>query len=307
MQDLIIEQDQDGLERINRINYEVCVLQALRAGLRCREIWALGADKFRNPDEDLPTDFEAKRAEYFAALNQSQDAEVFVLGLQTRLRDALTRLNDGLDNNDKVRVLEKDNGHISLTPLEPLPEPPHLASLKSEIGRRWPMTLLLDILKEAELRIGLTNHFRSVLSREILSREVLQKRLLLCLYGLGTNMGLKRVAAGEDGVSYSDLRYVRRRFMHRDGLKAAIADVVNAILDVRKAEVWGDGTTSCASDAKTIAAWDQNLMTALLGRSLVASALWWAWRGNLLARGAQGHLYSLAPQDRVLFRSRGHD
>jgi hypothetical protein len=31
--------------------------------------------------------------------------------------------------------------------------------------------------------------------------------LLLCLYGLGTNTGLKRMAVGEDGVTYKDLLY----------------------------------------------------------------------------------------------------
>lgn len=33
----------------NRINYEICALQALRDQLRCKEIWVKGADKFRNP------------------------------------------------------------------------------------------------------------------------------------------------------------------------------------------------------------------------------------------------------------------
>jgi TnpA family transposase len=38
--------------------------------------------------------------------------------------------------------------------------------------------------------------FTSVASREHIDRPTLQKRLLLCLYGMGTNAGLKRVAAG---------------------------------------------------------------------------------------------------------------
>ena len=32
--------------------------QALRERLRCKEIWVEGADRYRNPDEDLPADFE---------------------------------------------------------------------------------------------------------------------------------------------------------------------------------------------------------------------------------------------------------
>jgi hypothetical protein len=44
----------DSNERINRINYEISVLQALRERLCCKEIWVLGANRYRNPDEDLP-------------------------------------------------------------------------------------------------------------------------------------------------------------------------------------------------------------------------------------------------------------
>ena len=49
---------------------------------------------------------------------------------------------------------------------------------------------MLDILKEADLRIGFTECFKSAATREVLERTTLQKRLLLCLYGLGTNTGL---------------------------------------------------------------------------------------------------------------------
>ena len=53
---------------IEKINYEICVLQALREKLRCKEIWIEGADRYRNPEEDLPKDFENRREEYYEAL-----------------------------------------------------------------------------------------------------------------------------------------------------------------------------------------------------------------------------------------------
>ena len=54
--DLILEDDPAGGVRVNRANYEICVLTALRERLRCEEIWVVGADRYRNPDEDLPQD-----------------------------------------------------------------------------------------------------------------------------------------------------------------------------------------------------------------------------------------------------------
>ncbi len=46
-----------------------------------------------------------------------------------------------------------------------------------------------------------TDRFKSLTVRENLDRAIIQKRLLLGLYGLGTNIGLKRVCAGDHGES----------------------------------------------------------------------------------------------------------
>ncbi len=43
-------------------------VDALRDKLRCRELWVAGADKYRNPDDDLQKDFEVKREQYYEAL-----------------------------------------------------------------------------------------------------------------------------------------------------------------------------------------------------------------------------------------------
>ena len=49
-QEMVIEEDQHGQQRINRITYEICVLRALREKLRCKEIWVPGANRYRNPE-----------------------------------------------------------------------------------------------------------------------------------------------------------------------------------------------------------------------------------------------------------------
>ncbi|OMF74484.1 hypothetical protein BK145_24175 [Paenibacillus peoriae] len=259
--EIVVEKDDKDQERINRINYEISALQALRDKLRCKEIWVVGANRYRNPDEDLPADFEERREENYKALKQPLDAESFIATLKQTMNEGLEKLNAGMPKNPKVRITEKAGGWIAVSPLEPQAEPMNLSRLKGEMLRRWPMTSLLDIMKEADLRIGFTEQFKTVANREILDRDTLQKRLILSLYGLGTNTGLKRVSAGDHGESYKDLLYVRRKFIHKDNLRNAIADVVNHIFKVRMQEVWGEGTTSCASDSKKFGAWDQNLMT----------------------------------------------
>lgn len=258
----IIEKDDKGNERINKISYEICVLQALRDKLRCKEIWVVGAYRYRNPDEDLPIDFEVNRKLNYAALKQPLDAEEFISKLKQDMVAGLERLDSGLPKNSKVKIsMKRNKGWITLSPSEPQQEPTNLVRLKSEISKVWPMTNLLDVLKETDLRLNLTNEFKTVAARETLSRETIQKRLILALYGLGTNTGLKRISAGNHGENYSNLLYIRRKFIHKDNLRNAISKVVNEILAIRNPEIWGEGTTTCASDSTKIGAWDQNLLT----------------------------------------------
>ena len=260
-QEILIETDSKGQERINRINYEICVLQALRERLRCKEIWVEGANRYRNPEEDLPADFEQQREVYYQALGQPTNVEEFINPLKQAMDEALKTLNDGLPKNPKVEILQKHKGSIRLTPLEKQPEPVNLLKIKSELTQRWSMTSLLDILKEADLRIGFTDNFKSLATREALDRKTIQQRLLLCLYGLGTNTGLLRISNGTPNIHHHDLRYIKRRFVHKDALRQAITQVANAIFQIRLPQIWGEGTTTCASDSKKFGAWDQNLMT----------------------------------------------
>ena len=259
--EVVLETDSQGHARVNRISYELCVLHMLRERLRCKEIWVVGADRYRNPDEDVPTDFVAQRQTYYTVLQLPTEAEVFVRQVQQEMREELAALDQTIPHNPEVSILEKAGGWIKLSPLAPQPEPANLVALKEEIARRWPMTSLLDIVKETDLRVGFTRFFRSVTAWENLDRETLHYRLLLTLYGIGTGAGLKRVGMGHPSVSYRDLLYIRRRFITKEHLRQAIAEVVNGIFAARLPEIWGEGTTACASDSRHFRSWDQNLMT----------------------------------------------
>jgi len=259
--DAVVDQDPQGRPRIDRITYEICALEALRDQLRCKEIWVAGANRYRNPDEDLPADFDAQRAAHYEALSLPLDAGVFIDSLQEEMRAALAQLDHGLPCNPDVRITRKRGGWISLTPLLPRPSPLNIEALKAEVTETWPLTSLLDIVKETDLRLGFTDRLRSSTSYEVLDRAVLRPRLLLCLNGLGTNAGLKRMNAVQHGATYKDLLYARRRYITVDQLREAIALVANGTLNARDPLIWGEGTNACASDSKHFGAWDQNLTT----------------------------------------------
>lgn len=260
-QNWVYQQDKNGRQRIRRVRYELCVLQTLREKLRCKEIWVTTADRFRNPDEDVPADFAQKRKEYYGALDLPLDVEEFIQQIQREMRDGLQNLNDTLPKNPDVEILAKDNGWIRVTPLDKQVDPTHLRSLKNYIRQRWWMTSLLDILKEVDIRVGFTTVFHSLTGSERLPATELRKRLLLCLFALGTNAGLTSVSMGNHGVSYANLQYTRRRYIDRASLRQAVQHVVDATMKIRQPAIWGADETWCASDSKQFAAWNQNLRT----------------------------------------------
>jgi hypothetical protein len=136
--------------------------------------------------EDLPADFEANRDDYYKALNLPLDPDRFITELQDEMREALGTLDGGLKKNPYVRISPKGGGRITLTPLDAQPDPPNLTAFKAELNATWPMTSLLDMVKETDLRLGFTAVLKSPTTYEMLERSVLQPRLLLCLHGIGT-------------------------------------------------------------------------------------------------------------------------
>jgi TnpA family transposase len=260
--DAVIETDAQGRQRINRITYEICVLQALRVQLRCKEIWVVGANRYRNPDEDLPADFEVERVPYYAALKLPVEADRFIEAIKAEMRTELGVLDAGLPSNADVRLGERrGKSWITLTPLDAQPDPDNIVRIKAELQSKWSMTGLLDMVKESDLRLGITDAFKSPTSHESLDRSVLRPRLLLCLHGLGTNAGLQRMVSLGSGVTTRDLTYVRHRYISMPALREAITIVANGTLAARHPAIWGDGTNACASDSKHFGAWDQNLTT----------------------------------------------
>ena len=94
--------------KINRINYEIFALQSLRDCLRCKEIWVVGADRYRNPDEDLPADYEQRRKENYRVLGKPMNPDEFIKNIQDRMKESLDRLNARMPRNPKVRITNRN-------------------------------------------------------------------------------------------------------------------------------------------------------------------------------------------------------
>ena len=248
--------------RINWYAFELALFEKLEIELSVKNIWVNQSYRYRNPEEDVPADFDENEDYYFDLLGLPKDVNVFIEDYKKQMDDKLKEFNDSIVNNLKVIIkYRKKKGSIKVTPFNPQVEPQNIERLKLEIAKQWPHLYLIDLLKEVDDRVGFRERFESVASREAIPEETLRKRLLLCVFGIGTNIGLKRMSGiAENHENYDDLRYVKKRFITPQNVRAAIQDVINAILEIKDPRVCGVGTTLCAADSKKISVWDQNLL-----------------------------------------------
>lgn len=259
--ELVYQNDQHGARRVVRMVYEIATFQALRDQLRCKEIWVVGAEKWRNPAEDLPTDFEERRIEHYEKLGKPLDATEFIESLQVEMRAELDALHAALPHCPWLEIGERRQGAIKLTPLPKAPEPRNLRKLKSQVGTRWGVVPLIDMLKEAVLRTGCLRAVTSVADRGNLPEDILAERLLLAIYAYGTNTGIKSVAGGTDRHTEDDIRYARRRYLNTEAARRIAIEIANATFAARKPSIWGESSTAIASDSTHFGAYDQNIFT----------------------------------------------
>ena len=260
--DLVYQTTENGI-RVSRYDFEICTLLRLEKALKCKEVWVEGAYLYRNPDLDLPQDWDLRQIEYCAKLDIPQTPEAFIEPVRKEMLDCLASTNDFFGRKRDVYIYYPGGGKKGLfriPKIQARPERPVLQEIKNRVVAQWGVLDLLDVLVEADRQVDFTRFFHSSGQRQVLRPDEAKERLLLSLFAFATNIGLKRVhGATQPSCTYDDLLYFRKRFINIDAVRSTIAALTNRILESRNPEIWGTAT-ACASDGKYIGAWDQNLV-----------------------------------------------
>jgi len=100
----VVEPDATGHARIHRINSAIHVLQALRERLRCKDLGVPGAQRYRTPAEDLPSDCPEARDTYSQALAQLLDLDTCMTRRQHQMHQALQPLDTDMPQTPGVKI-----------------------------------------------------------------------------------------------------------------------------------------------------------------------------------------------------------
>ena len=248
-------------QAVNKYGYELSVLEQVKVFLGFKAIWVDRSYRYRNPNDDIPADYDRNKKSYLEMLKWPRLAKTFANRLKKKHRRSLEDLNKSINSNKMVHIKDsKTNRNLSISPSKAQAEPININKLQLEIIKMWGTINLIDIFKEADLDINFTSIMETIAKSKQMNGDEFRKKLLLCLYALGTNAGLRKISIANGDVKYEDLRYIKKRFINPTNLRMAIKKVVNAVIEIRDPDIWGEATTTVACDSTQISAWDQNLL-----------------------------------------------
>jgi TnpA family transposase len=217
-----------------RIGY-MCALEALRDGLRPRDVYVARSERYGDPRAsllDAPT-WNASRADVCRSLSLPATAEPFIKRLGVDLDAAYRRTREGLHADHPIHELAA--GRLPVAQLDALPEPPSLLALRDRVDRRLPDADLPDLLLEIAAKTGFIDGF-------IPEHEPLQTSICAVLVAQACNVGyaplVDETVPAREGAR---LKYVARHYIRPETLIAANARIVDYHAALELATRWGGG------------------------------------------------------------------
>jgi TnpA family transposase len=227
--------------RIDRAAYTMCALEALRDGLRRRDVYVARSERYGDPRAsllDAPT-WNASRADVCRSLSLPETPEPFIKRLGAELDAAYRRTLDGLHTDHPIHELA--TGRLPVEQLDALPEPPGLLALRDQVDRRLPDADLPDLLLEIAAKTGFIDGFTH--EHEPRARlSDLQTSICAVLVAQACNVGYAPLVDETiPALREARLKYVARHYIRPHTLIAANARIVDYHAALELATRWGGG------------------------------------------------------------------
>ncbi|CAO5676268.1 MAG: Tn3 family transposase ISNpu13 [Holosporales bacterium] len=240
-------------------SFEIIVLSKIKDLLSHKGIFVEGAYRYRDNLLDVPKDFDINKESYYKELGLLLKEKDFIEKLKENLKNALSDLNDSILENQFVKI--SNTGHIGISPSLPQKEPFYLEKGQQEISKKYPSLNFLQILSETNYHVDFLKKMTSINEFDRLDKKDIYERLILCLYAIGSNTGLKKISRANYQQSYDDLKYVFKRYITPENVRSATVQIINRVLRIRNPKIWGEASTSVSCDSTMVSSWTQNLLS----------------------------------------------
>jgi Tn3 transposase DDE domain-containing protein/uncharacterized protein DUF4158 len=230
----------------NRRAYECAVLTALRDEIKRGNVWIPGSKRLGKLEDFFLPDaiWATTRQEFFRKAGLPADATAAAAYLPGRLTTAYDRFWAALPANTYVTV-EHDGWRLSTDPAEALSsaEEAGVTCLRAWLRDKIPTIRLPDLLLTVDQGLDWTRHFLPLGQRATRTADDVCQ-VVATIMAYGCNLGPETMARLTTDVTYADIQRIADWYLHEEALRAALADIVNAIAALDPTQVWGDGRAS---------------------------------------------------------------
>jgi len=233
--------------RLDRRQWELCLLSELRSALRSGAVWVQGSRRYQPADRYLIA---------AAAWPARRDAARAMLGLPPRADERLAQLAADIDERvaDLDRALtdgdvavDVQDGELHVRRLPGAERPATTTALAREIAARLPQIDLADVLVDVDAWTQFSDeltHAHGATPRQPRLREHRYAALL----AHACNLGYARMGQAAR-IDPQQLAWITQWYLRPEALAAANARIVNAHHNLPLAQEWGEGRFS-SSDGK---------------------------------------------------------
>lgn len=219
--------DNDEKTQLDVDRYEFLVYTLLRNALEAGNLFVKDSVEYRRFEDDLISD---ERWQHKDAVLREIGAPLLTVPIEvtlTRWREDLEvkfaavnqRIEDAVNQHIKVSGRVEKRRWTLQNPSEEEP-------INSPFFGKLPSIGIADLLWFVHQRTGFLNSFSHVLDRYV-KHDPDPRELLACIVGMGTNMGLGKMAE-VSGLSFTSLLTTGRNFLRQETLHSANDAITNA-------------------------------------------------------------------------------
>jgi TnpA family transposase len=223
--------------------WELCVLLALRDGLRSGDVFVPGSRRYSDPAAYLltPERWAGHRAEFCRLVGKPTDPAAALAQASDELAQALDGLEQVLAAGDGPVRLD-DDGDLVIAPLSAEDVPAEAVALKAELTAMLPFAPIVSLLIELDKRTAFLDVFTHAGGKQARSPE-LKRNLIAVLLAHATNLGVSRMADA-CGISVDVLAWTSEWYVREETLRAANLAIIDFHQRLPLTPVFGTGTLS---------------------------------------------------------------
>jgi TnpA family transposase len=236
---------------VDSLGYRLCLLDAMRTGIRRRDLFASPSLRYADPRIGLLAGpaWEAARPSICRTLGLSTNAPGEVARLAERLDAAYRSTAANLPKNAAVHV---DGTELVLSALDKIEEPPSLIALKAAVAARLPRVDLPELLLEMHARTGFAGGFTHASEGGARAGDVATS-ICAVLLAEACNTGFEPLIRRDNpALRRSRLSWVRQNYIRAETLTRSNATLVAAQNSIPLARAWGGGDVASADGLRFV-------------------------------------------------------